>query len=91
MAAQAVASKRLNEKWIGKKVRVLVESSPSPQRGEDRGEGAIARTQGQAPEIDGLTYVRNPKSQIPVPKVGEFVEVEIVDAGEYDLEGYALI
>ncbi len=90
MVAQAVASKRLNDKWIGKRVRVLVESSPSPIGGEGRGEGALGRTEGQAPEIDGITRV---KCSCPIHrakkmlKTGEFVEVEITGAGEYDLEG----
>jgi ribosomal protein S12 methylthiotransferase len=80
MKAQAAASKRSNDKWIGKRARVLIESPP-PLAGEGRGEGAIARTQGQAPEIDGITRVKCDKKL----NAGKFIEVEITGADEYDL------
>ncbi len=44
-------------------------------------EGAIARSKADAPEIDGLVYIKGTESL----KVGEFAEVEITDADEHDL------
>ena len=42
---------------------------------------AIARSQADAPEIDGLVYINN-AAHLPV---GSFVDVEITDSDEYDL------
>jgi hypothetical protein len=41
---------------------------------------------GQAPEIDGVVYVRG-KAGAP----GEFMEVEIIEADTYDLVGRRLV
>jgi ribosomal protein S12 methylthiotransferase len=43
---------------------------------------AIARTYADAPEIDGLVRIEGAAERAPI---GEFVDVEIVDADEYDL------
>jgi len=45
------------------------------------GEGAVARSMSDAPEIDGQVYIDG-ASQL---KVGDFVDVEIEDADEHDL------
>ena len=39
-----------------------------------------ARTQGQAPEIDGVTLINEGEAQI-----GDIVQIQVVDAMEYDL------
>ena len=44
-------------------------------------EGAVARSQSDAPEIDGQVFI---DGAIHL-KVGEFVEVEIEEADEHDL------
>jgi ribosomal protein S12 methylthiotransferase len=44
---------------------------------------ALARSRGDAPEIDGRVFVGNGGSL----RVGDIVEVEITAAGDYDLEG----
>ncbi|NOS75291.1 MAG: 30S ribosomal protein S12 methylthiotransferase RimO [Methyloglobulus sp.] len=44
-------------------------------------EGAVARSQSDAPEIDGQVFIDGATHL----KVGEFVEVEIEEADEYDL------
>jgi ribosomal protein S12 methylthiotransferase len=44
-------------------------------------EGAVARSQSDAPEIDGLVFIDGATHL----KVGEFVEVEIEEADEHDL------
>ena len=50
---------------------------------EDEFPVAIARSYADAPEIDGHVFVEDiDKSQI---KSGDLLEVEIIDADEYDL------
>ena len=41
------------------------------------------RTAGQAPEIDGVVYLRDPKLTSP----GRFAEVRIVEVDGYELVG----
>ncbi len=74
MKAQAKISLRKNQAQIGNTKRVLVD------RMEDL--VLIGRTEGQAPEIDGVVYL----SGIDAAP-GEFVDVKITDAREYDLMG----
>ncbi|WJW75697.1 30S ribosomal protein S12 methylthiotransferase RimO [Thiohalobacter sp. IOR34] len=72
MALQArVSAARLAEK-VGRRMQVLVDAVDE--------QGAIARSAADAPEIDGLVFVDDAGL-----KVGEFVEVEITEAGEHDL------
>ncbi len=58
---------------VGKTMQVLVD--------EVDGEGAIARSSADAPEIDGLVYIDNGQ----LLKVGEFVNVRITDSDMHDL------
>jgi len=44
-------------------------------------EGVMARTPGDAPEIDGLVYVDGFFDAEP----GDFIQVRILDADEHDL------
>jgi ribosomal protein S12 methylthiotransferase len=75
MARQMQIASEINAAHIGKTLRVLVEEMPEP--------GLYAgRTVFQAPEVDGITYVRANNLAI-----GEFAAVRIVDAMEYDLIG----
>jgi ribosomal protein S12 methylthiotransferase len=46
-------------------------------------EGAVARSKSDAPEIDGQVFIDGATHL----KVGEFVQVEIEEADEYDLWG----
>ncbi len=46
-------------------------------------EGAIARSHADAPEIDGLVYISDGQTLQP----GDFVNVKIHDADQYDLSG----
>lgn len=63
-----------NRAWLGKKLAVLIEEA-----GEGRGRGRCFR---QAPEVDGVTFVRG-RGLRP----GQFVQVTIDRAGLYDLGG----
>jgi ribosomal protein S12 methylthiotransferase len=50
---------------------------------EVNNERAVARSQADAPEIDGLVYIRDGQRLEP----GEFADVRIESAEEYDLAG----
>jgi ribosomal protein S12 methylthiotransferase len=75
--AATISTARLARR-VGRRTRALV----------DRVEAgvAIARTAGDAPEIDGVLRVRASAATRP----GEFIEVEITGADTYDLEGQLL-
>ncbi len=75
MAAQAKISQRVNLRHVGKIYPVLVEENPEP--------GVyIGRTQFQAPEVDGMTFIYSQGLEI-----GTIVPVRITDAYEYDIAG----
>lgn len=67
-----ISQKKLTAK-IGKKLKVLIDQVDD--------EGAIARSQADAPEIDGVVYIEDGQKL----KVGEWVTVQVVDAEEHDL------
>ncbi len=71
---QQISAEKL-QKRIGTKMRVIID--------EVDGEGAIGRTYADAPEIDGVVYL-NGESEL---KVGDWVDVLIEHADEYDLWG----
>ena len=75
MTLQRGISAELHEAMIGSEVELLVEGASS--------ESDLlleARTYGQAPEIDGLTYVGQGWAE-----PGSVVRAEVIDAGDYDL------
>lgn len=79
MTAQAGWSAENNRKYIGKTLRVLME--------EPVEEGLWAgRSWFQAPEVDGVVYL-DVKNRGPEIRIGEFADVRIMDALEYDLKG----
>jgi ribosomal protein S12 methylthiotransferase len=80
MRLQKQISLRKQKKQIGARVDVLVER---PGKSSDAlWEG---RTQGQAPEVDGITFLTKGKC-----RPGEMVRVLITDATSYDLYGEIL-
>ncbi|MBC2705549.1 30S ribosomal protein S12 methylthiotransferase RimO [Desulfobacula sp.] len=75
MAAQAKISKKVNEKYVDKIFKVLVEENPEP--------GVyLGRTMFQAPEVDGMIFIYANGLEI-----GTMVNVRITDAFEYDIAG----
>jgi ribosomal protein S12 methylthiotransferase len=67
---------------IGRKLPVIIDEVGEPD--EDGDIGATARSQADAPEIDGAVYLRNvPATLAP----GDFVQAEIEDADAHDLFG----
>jgi ribosomal protein S12 methylthiotransferase len=67
-----ISSARLAAK-VGRKMRVLVDTID--------GNTAIARSEGDAPEIDGTVRIAR-GAKLPL---GEFAEVEITGSGDHDL------
>ncbi len=76
MKAQAKISLKKNRMLIGTRQRVLIDGM------EDM--AMIGRLPSQAPEIDGVVYLSETEAM-----PGEFVDVTITDAREYDLMGTA--
>jgi ribosomal protein S12 methylthiotransferase len=76
MKAQAKISRKKNKALVGTRQRVLIDGM------EDM--ALIGRLQTQAPEIDGVVYLSETEAG-----PGEFVDVTITDAVEYDLMGKA--
>ncbi|MDC7713539.1 30S ribosomal protein S12 methylthiotransferase RimO [Vogesella sp. LYT5W] len=76
MAVQAEISAARLAARIGQRLQVLVDEI-------DEEGTAVCRSYADAPEIDGLVFVEDAAGL----SVGDFVEVEIVDASEHDLWG----
>jgi len=74
MSAQQGVSRKINEKFKGKTLKVLIE-----EKGKDYYAG---RTEYDSPDIDGLVYVKGNNL-----KIGNFYNVKITDSYEYDLVG----
>jgi ribosomal protein S12 methylthiotransferase len=74
-AQQKISARRLARR-VGQTIRVLVDTID--------GDVAVARSEADAPEIDGLVKVTGrAASALPV---GEFADVIVTAASEYDLE-----
>jgi len=69
---QAISTAKLKQR-VGQQLSVLVETRAEP--------GYIGRCYADAPEIDGLVHIAT-EAELPL---GEFCQVEITDADEYDL------
>ncbi len=78
MTLQMAISREKNQHRIGEKAEVLVEEMPEAGLW-------VGRTAFQAPEVDGITYIRAKNG--PNPLIGDFIRVKIIDAMEYDLVG----
>ena len=77
MELQNQISFRKHQDMIGKTVPVLVEGYS-----EETDLLLVGRHFGQAPDIDGVTYINDGQAN-----VGEIVQVQITDAHDYDLVG----
>ncbi len=75
---EAISRQRLQAK-VGKTLRVLVDKVDQ--------NGATARSAADAPEIDGVVYVKLPYEPGRELKVGEFIDVRITAADAHDLWG----
>lgn len=82
MEVQAEISARRLKRFIGKRIRVLIDDV-DPEEGI-----LIGRTAADAPEIDGIVRISpDPNSRHPIPiAIGEFATVDIVGSDEHDLD-----
>ena len=76
METQKEISLHLNQSFVGKKLKVLIES--------EEGNYFIGRSYRDAPEIDGEILILNEGQNLIL---GNFYSTEIVDFNEYDLFG----
>jgi ribosomal protein S12 methylthiotransferase len=67
-----ISTQRLERK-IGRRIKVLIDDIDD--------EGAIARSEGDAPDIDGLVFVTDGHEL----EVGEFADVHVTDCDTHDL------
>jgi ribosomal protein S12 methylthiotransferase len=82
MREQKKISRKRNRARVGETVRVLFEGASAETDLLWQG-----RTEGQAPDIDGCVLINDaPASLAPAP--GDFVNVRITGAHEYDLVGH---
>jgi ribosomal protein S12 methylthiotransferase len=73
---EEISKKRLQQK-VGTTLRVLID--------EVNRTGGVGRSVADAPEIDGVVYVKPPYEPHLKLKVGEFVDVKITTADAHDL------
>jgi len=78
MAVQQDVSRGNQQRFVGKTLKVLIDEQ---QRGDN--DVYLGRSEFDAPEVDGVVYVRSPAKHAP----GDFVNVKITDSYEYDLVG----
>ncbi|MCX6170048.1 MAG: 30S ribosomal protein S12 methylthiotransferase RimO [Ignavibacteriales bacterium] len=76
MEIQKEISEEKNRVYIGKKIKVVIDSLD--------GENYIARSERDAPEVDGEVLINAANKNF---EVGEFYHVDIYDCNEYDLFG----
>lgn len=76
MELQQGISYELNQKKIGKKFKVLVDKK--------EGEYYLARTEYDSPEVDNEVLIKANENYL---RIGDFAEVEITSAEDYDLYG----
>jgi len=72
MSQQKQISAKLNRKFLGKELDVLVQ--------EKQDDCYLARTEFDAPEVDGEVFIKRDNL-----KIGDFAKVKIVDSYDYDL------
>ncbi|MCI0613825.1 30S ribosomal protein S12 methylthiotransferase RimO, partial [bacterium] len=73
MTLQSAISKKHNRAMIGKNAKVLIDKAET--------NSGVGRLFSQAPDIDGIVKIKGLDNTFP----GEFVDVMITGAGEYDL------
>jgi ribosomal protein S12 methylthiotransferase len=82
MLLQEEISKQRMQAKVGKTIRVLIDEV-------DKAGNGTGRSMADAPEIDGVVYVKAPYEPHRRLKVGEFVDVTVTVADEHDLWGKA--
>jgi ribosomal protein S12 methylthiotransferase len=78
MKDQQVISREIQQSFVGRTLKVLIE-----EKDKNGPKSYIGRSEYDAPDVDGVVYVRSKKAL----QAGNFVRVKITDAYEYDLAG----
>lgn len=81
MQLQQGISREIQQGFVGRTLKVLIE-----EKQEGAQDTYLGRSSYDAPEVDGCVFVHSRKRLKP----GDFVDVRITDAYEYDLAGEAL-
>jgi len=81
MDIQKDISKDIQQAYIGRTLKVLIDDQQA-----DEENVYIGRSEFDAPDVDGVVYVHSSQPLKP----GDFVNVDIIDAYEYDLTGDAI-
>lgn len=76
MEIQKGISEKKNESFVGKKIKVIIDSV--------EGEYYVGRSERDAPEVDGEVLIQKNGTEL---KVGKFYNIEIIDYNDYDLYG----
>jgi ribosomal protein S12 methylthiotransferase len=79
MLKQQEVSRSVNQRFLGRVIDVLID--------ESKKDHYLGRTQWDAPEADGLVYVKS-KQKL---SEGDFVRAKITDTLEYDLVGEVMV
>lgn len=80
LALQRKISRRMNRRWVGREVDVLVEGPSAESELVWQ-----ARLATQAPDIDGVCYLEDAGE--PAPRPGQFRRMRVTRAHDYDLIG----
>lgn len=81
MRLQQNISRDKQASFIGQTIKVMID-----EKQKDEDDLYLGRSEYDAPEVDGIVYVNSPCKLRP----GDFVDVKITDALEYDLVGEAV-
>ncbi len=81
MAQQMEISKELNKPYLGKTIKVLIDEAIPNKKN-----AYLARTEGDAPDVDNQVTVTSDTKLKP----GQFVNMRVEEALEYDLVGRAV-
>ncbi len=81
MRLQQEISREVQQQWVGRTVEVLVEEVL--HKHDDEAYSHVGRIRQQAPEIDGVTYLRAPSEQ--AHRLGDLVTARVTQADAYDL------
>jgi ribosomal protein S12 methylthiotransferase len=76
MTVQREIATKINQFLLGKELPVMIEC-----KDDNEPDSYLARLEQDAPEVDGIVYVKSKKKLVP----GEIYKVKVVDTLEYDL------
>ena len=78
MKLQKNISLEVNKKCIGKTIPCIIEEIHSDGK-------IIARSYKDAPEVDGLVYIKNNSGNSKESKLNKFEKCKIIEISDYDL------